>query len=756
MDSRYIIFFDALTSRDAEKVGGKLRVLGELIQRAQELGIAVPNGFSVTTDAYREHLKVHNLTDEIYIQAEHARKDPAQRNVIAEQIREKIIAQPLAQTIRDAIVQAYHDLGPSTGSGRAVVAVRSSATAEDLPTASFAGQQDTYLNIVGADAVCDAVRKCWASLFTERALTYRAEQNIPEKDVAIAVGVQRMVDVRSAGVFFTLEPTTGNRDFVSIESALGVGEALVQGLVRPDTVLVHKKTSAAPSQGIITMERGSSKEPSLARAEAAEIAQAAMRLEAVYGYALDGEWAIDKKGKLFIVQARPETVFAQKKILNVERFIIHGVLPEPLCSGVAVGRTYATGRVRVIADASQAGDIDSRDIIVTRMTQPDWLPILKRAAGIITDEGGRTCHAAIVSRELKIPALVGTGDATKRLRNGDTITLIAEGGLTGAVYPGTLDVERQKIAVGAVPKEYPPLMLIVGDPERSLESAQLPVAGVGLARMEFIIATRLKIHPCAAVDDDRSVCDASWKPWLDQSATLAEAYTLRLATEIALLAAPFYPRPVIVRFGDFKSNEYRRLSGGKKYEPVEENPMIGLRGAAGYLTAPFREAFYLECAAIKRVREWYGLSNVQVMVPFVRTIEEAREVIALLDAESISKKSGIERWMMVEIPSNVLLLDQFAALFDGFSIGSNDLTQLTLGVDRDSGVLSGKYDERNPAVTKLITQAIICAQKCSKPIGICGQAPSDYPEIRQLLIDSGVSSMSLTQDAVSDLLALEQ
>lgn len=746
-----ILFFEHITQDQFSAVGGKLFVLGELAQKADALGIRVPNGFAITTAAYQDHLRRNRLEEFVYAHAQQARECEGDRARVAAEIRQAIIEAPLDGNLRAVIVESYQALCGSQPDS--AVAVRSSATAEDLPHASFAGQQDSYLSIVGDDAVCDAVRRCWASLFTERALTYRAVQKIDERDVAIAVGVQLMVDVRSAGVAFTIEPTTGNPNFVSIEAVQGVGENIVQGLVRPDAVLVHKKTINAPSGGIVRYDRGSGGSLSISLRESTEIARAGMALEEAYGYAVDCEWAIDKKGLLFILQARPETVFSQRSARTIKRYLSPQPLPEPLCTGIAVGKFYAVGRVRHISDAHSAHDIKAGDIIVTRMTQPDWLPILRKAAGIVTDEGGRTCHAAIVSRELGIPALVGTGDGTKRLSEGAHVTLFSEGGLRGGVYQGTLDVVEREQKVGFFPIASPPIQLIAGDPERSLENAQLPVAGVGLARIEFIIANRLRIHPSAARDNRWDLCDASWNHWREEYPHLKDAYTARLAEEIALLAAPFYPRPVIVRFGDFKSNEYRNLAGGDQYEPAEENPMLGLRGAARYIHQNFSDAFQYEIAAIKGVHTWYGLTNVQAMVPFVRTVSEARAVSQILDEAGFNTQNGYVRWMMVELPVNVLLLEQFAPYFDGFSIGSNDLTQLTLGIDRDSGYFAQGYDERNDAVKNLIGEALRKARVLGKPIGICGQAPSDYPEIRDFLFASGISSLSMSSDAVLDLLA---
>lgn len=746
-----ILFFEHIGSDSFFAVGGKLFVLGELFQKADALGITVPRGFAITVQAYRDHLKHNGLEDFIYSMAQQAQNDEQLRTQYASEIRQAIVNAPLTRALRTEIIEAYRALCGDQND--CAVAVRSSATAEDLPHASFAGQQDSYLAISGENSVCDAVLRCWASLFTERALTYRAIHTIDERDVAIAVGVQRMVDVRTAGVAFTIEPTTGNPDFVAIESAFGVGENIVQGLVRPDMILVHKKTFDAPSGGVVRFDRGSGEYASLSLQEITVLTRAACSLERKYGYAIDCEWAIDNNGQLFILQARPETVFSQRKVPTVTRYVVASPLPEPLCVGSSVGKAYAVGRVRHISNVHSAHDIMTGDIIVTRMTQPDWLPILRKAAGIITDEGGRTCHAAIVSRELGIPALVGTDIGTKVLSEGALVTIFSEGGLRGAAYQGVLPVTERVQKIGNFPAGYTPIHLIAGDPERSLDIAQLPVAGVGLARSEFIIAHRLGIHPCAARDNRWDICDASWDKFRKEYSHLKDAYIARLAEEIAVLAAPFYPRPVIVRFSDFKSNEYRNLAGGIEYEPSEENPMLGLRGAARYINRAFKEAFEYEIAAIKRVHTWYGLSNVQAMVPFVRTVAEADAVCAILDEAGFTLKDGYVRWMMVEIPVNVLLLDQFAPYFDGFSIGSNDLTQLTLGIDRDSGRFSQGYDERNDAVKALIDETIKKAQLVGKPVGICGQAPSDYPELREFLVARGISSLSMSSDAVLDLLA---
>jgi pyruvate,water dikinase len=746
-----VLFFEHSGPDQVSLVGGKIAVLADLFRKADSLGIQVPAGFAVTTKAYRDHLKRNHLEEYVMLRARHARENERDRARIAEEIRHALVVASYDTALYEAIVAAYHDLCGAEKD--CPVAVRSSATTEDLPEASFAGQHDSYLSILGADAVCDAVRRCWASLFTERALTYRAAQAIPEDDIAIAVAVQKMVDVRSAGVAFTLEPTTGNPDFVAIESAWGVGENIVQGLVRPDSLLIHKKTIGEHSGGIVRYDRGSGALPSLSYSEATAIARASCALEAAYSSALDCEWAIDTKGVLFILQARPETVFSPRSKRIFTRYQIAQQIPTPLCVGTMVGKSYATGRIRHVVDSSDTQSVMPGDIIVTRMTQPDWLPVLRRAAGIITDEGGRTCHAAIVSRELGIPALVGTQHGTHILREGVEVTLFSEGGLRGAVYEGVLSVTEQKYTIGDFSSNYPPIQLIVGDPEQSLDTAQLPVAGVGLARIEFIIAHRLGIHPCAVRDNRWELCDSSWQRWREQYSELKDAFIARLAEEIALLAAPFHPRPVVVRFSDFKSNEYRNLLGGDQYEPIEENPMLGLRGASRYINPDFKDAFLYEIAALERVHRWYGLAHVQSMVPFVRTLTEARAVCRILDDAGFTQQKGYVRLMMVELPANVLLLHEFAPYFDGFSIGSNDLTQLTLGVDRDSGCFAQGYDECNNAVKALIACAIEAARTLGKPIGICGQAPSDYPEFRDFLIASGISSLSMSYDAVLRLLA---
>jgi pyruvate,water dikinase len=663
---------------------------------------------------------------------------------------------------------AYRALGDNVS-----VAVRSSATAEDLPDASFAGQQETYLHVQGEEDLLLYVRKVFASLYNDRAIAYRVHHGFEHADVALSAGVQRMVrsDIASAGVMFTLDTESGFRDAVFITSAYGLGETVVQGSVNPDEFYVHKPMLALNRPAVVRREIGSKltrmvwrdgatviedtppelrRRYSLTDAEVLELARQAVTIERHYGRPMDIEWAKDgETGELFIVQARPETVKARAGGIG-ERYVLEDK-GEIRISGRAIGQKIGAGAVRVIASPAEMNRVQTGDVLVTDMTDPDWEPVMKRAAAIVTNRGGRTCHAAIVARELGIPAVVGTGEATTLLRDGEMVTVSCAEGDTGVVYAGKLPFTVEALAQETLPEPPVKLMMNVGNPERAFEFAQIPNHGVGLARLEFIIARMIGIHPLALLEyasqtaELRAEIDLRIAGYADP----VSFYVDKLAEGIATLAAAFWPQPVIVRLSDFKSNEYANLLGGERYEPKEENPMLGLRGAARYVSTLFRPAFELECRALKQVRNDMGLVNVEVMMPFVRTVEECAAVVDLLAANDLKRgEDGLRLIMMCEIPSNVLLADDFLQYVDGFSIGSNDLTQLTLGIDRDSGLVAGGFDERNPAVKKLLAEAIAACKQHGKYIGICGQGPSDHPDLADWLLSQGIGSISLNPDTV--------
>ena len=653
------------------------------------------------------------------------------------------------------------------------VAVRSSATAEDLPDASFAGQQETYLHVRGEDALLLHVRKVFASLYNDRAIAYRVHHGYEHAQVALSAGVQRMVrsDLACSGVLFTLDTESGFRDVVFITAAYGLGETVVQGAVNPDEFYVHKPMLAQNRPAVVRRELGEKairmvwregatviedtpmalrRQFALPDAEVLELARQAVAIEQHYGRPMDIEWAKDgESGELFIVQARPETVKA-RAVGGVERYVLKS-LGEVRITGRAIGQKIGAGAVRVIASPAEMNQVQPGDVLVTDMTDPDWEPVMKRAAAIVTNRGGRTCHAAIVARELGIPAVVGAGEATTVLQDGEAVTVSCAEGDTGIVYAGKLSFEMETLASEALPEPPVRLMMNVGNPERAFEFAQIPNHGVGLARLEFIIARMIAVHPLAVLEYAQLP-----QPLRDEVAARAAGYAGplafyvdKLAEGIATLAAAFWPKPVIVRLSDFKSNEYANLLGGERYEPKEENPMLGLRGAARYVSALFRPAFELECRALKKVREEMGLANVEVMIPFVRTVEECAAVVELLAVNGLRRgDNSLRLIMMCEIPSNVLLADDFLQYVDGFSIGSNDLTQLTLGIDRDSGLVAGGFDERNPAVKKLLAEAIAVCRRQDKYIGICGQGPSDHPDLADWLVAQGIGSISLNPDTV--------
>jgi len=765
----YIVPLDSLSMADVPRVGGKNASLGEMIGNLSGAGVMVPGGFATTAQAFWDFLDHNDLR--VRINARLAALDVADVTALAQagaEIRAWVEAATLPAALNTGLRAAYRALGD-----RVSVAVRSSATAEDLPDASFAGQQETYLHVQGEDDLLLYVKKVFASLYNDRAIAYRVHHGFAHADVALSAGVQRMVrsDIASAGVMFTLDTESGFRDAVFITSAYGLGETVVQGSVNPDEFYVHKPMLALNHPAVVRREIGSKltrmvwrngatviedtpaelrRRYSLTDAEVLELARQAVTIEQHYGRPMDIEWAKDgETGELFIVQARPETVKARASGVG-ERYVLEAT-GEVRISGRAIGQKIGAGAVRLIASPAEMNRVQPGDILVTDMTDPDWEPVMKRAAAIVTNRGGRTCHAAIVARELGIPAVVGSGDATTVLKDGEVVTVSCAEGDTGFVYAGKLAFSVETLASEMLPEPPVKLMMNVGNPERAFEFAQIPNHGIGLARLEFIIARMIGIHPLALLEY------ASQTPDLQAEIDLRIAgyadpvsfYVDKLAEGIATLAAAFWPRPVIVRLSDFKSNEYANLLGGERYEPKEENPMLGLRGAARYVSALFRPAFELECRALKKVRDDMGLSNVEVMMPFVRTVEECAAVVGLLNANGLKRgDNGLRLIMMCEIPSNVLLADDFLKYVDGFSIGSNDLTQLTLGIDRDSGLVAGGFDERNPAVKKLLAEAIAACNRQGKYIGICGQGPSDHPDLADWLVAQGIGSISLNPDTV--------
>ena len=769
MSADYIVPLDSLSMMDVPRVGGKNASLGEMIRNLSGAGVKVPGGFATTAQAFWAFLDHNDLRARINDRL--ASLDVADVTALAAagaEIRGWVEAAALPSALEAGLREAYAALGDDVS-----VAVRSSATAEDLPDASFAGQQETYLHVQGADAVLLHVRKVFASLYNDRAIAYRVHHGFAHADVALSAGVQRMVrsDLASAGVLFTLDTESGFRDVVFITAAYGLGETVVQGSVNPDEFYVHKPRLADGFPAVVRRELGEKatrmvwqdgatviedtpvelrRQFALNDAEVLELARQAMAIEAHYGRPMDVEWAKDgETGELFIVQARPETVKA-RGVGELERYVMQGT-GDVRITGRAIGQKIGAGPVRLIASPAEMDRVQPGDVLVTDMTDPDWEPVMKRAAAIVTNRGGRTCHAAIVARELGIPAVVGAGNATSVLKDGEPVTVSCAEGDTGFVYGGALPYEVETLASTRLPPLPLKLMMNVGNPERAFEFAQIPNHGIGLARLEFIIARMIGVHPLALLDaagqapEVRAEIDARSAGYADP----VRFYVDKLAEGIATLAAAFWPQPVIVRLSDFKSNEYANLIGGERYEPKEENPMLGLRGAARYVSALFRPAFELECRAVKKVRETLGLTNVEVMIPFVRTVDECAAVVDLLADNGLKRgENGLRVVMMCEIPSNVLLADDFLQLVDGFSIGSNDLTQLTLGIDRDSGLVAESFDERNPAVKKLLAEAIAACKRQGKYIGICGQGPSDHPDLAEWLLQQGIGSMSLNPDTV--------
>lgn len=793
--THYVLPFEQLRMADVESVGGKNSSLGEMISQLSKAGVRVPGGFATTADAFRIFLEDNRLTKRIAdaladLNIEDV-KALAERGA---QIRQWIVEAPLPVALEKGIRDSYLQLQADSPEPISV-AVRSSATAEDLPDASFAGQQETYLNVVGIEEVLDRVRHVFASLYNDRAISYRVHKGFAHADVALSAGIQRMVrsDKGAAGVMFTIDTESGFSDVVFVTSAYGLGETVVQGAVNPDEFYVHKPMLEAGKQALIRRQLGSklikmefadgteTDEPessvgrtvrtvdvsidqrnrySLSDEQVIELAKYAQIIEKHYERPMDIEWGLDgNDNQIYILQARPETVKSRASSTRQQRFKLKGT-SEVLASGRAIGQKVGAGKVRVVSDSSQMHVVESGDILVTDMTDPNWEPVMKLASAIVTNRGGRTCHAAIIARELGIPAVVGCGDATHKLAGGSFVTVSCAEGDTGLIYDGLLETEVTEIETGVMPEVPVKIMMNVGNPDLAFEFSQLPNEGVGLARLEFIINNNIGIHPLAILEYPN--IDPDLKKAVESvargHASPRAFYVDRLAEGVATIAAAFWPKPVIVRLSDFKSNEYRKLIGGSRYEPEEENPMLGFRGASRYLSTNFRECFDLECEAMRRVRDQMGLTNVQLMVPFVRTLKEAEGVVDLLSKNGLSRGSGADEKgegglkivMMCELPSNAILAEDFLKFFDGFSIGSNDLTQLTLGLDRDSGLVAEGFDERDPAVKMMLERAISACNTAGKYVGICGQGPSDHPDLAEWLMAQGIDSISLNPDTVID------
>ncbi|MFU4603476.1 phosphoenolpyruvate synthase [Pseudomonas aeruginosa] len=776
----YVVSLDKLGVHDVEHVGGKNASLGEMISNLAGAGVSVPGGFATTAQAYRDFLEQSGLNDRIHAALDALDVDDV--NALAKtgaQIRQWVMEAEFPARLDSEIRQAFAAL--ANGNDNLAVAVRSSATAEDLPDASFAGQQETFLNIRGVDNVIRAAKEVFASLFNDRAIAYRVHQGFDHKLVALSAGVQRMVrsETGTAGVMFTLDTESGFRDVVFITGAYGLGETVVQGAVNPDEFYVHKPTleagrpailrrnlgskaikmiygdeaKAGRSVKVVDVDRADRARFALSDAEVTELAKQAMIIEKHYGRPMDIEWAKDgDDGKLYIVQARPETVKSRASATVMERYLLKekGTV---LVEGRAIGQRIGAGPVKVINDVSEMDKVQPGDVLVSDMTDPDWEPVMKRASAIVTNRGGRTCHAAIIARELGIPAVVGCGNATQILQDGQGVTVSCAEGDTGFIFEGELGFDVRKNSVDAMPDLPFKIMMNVGNPDRAFDFAQLPNEGVGLARLEFIINRMIGVHPKALLNFAGLPADIkeSVEKRIAGYPDPVGFYVEKLVEGISTLAAAFWPKKVIVRLSDFKSNEYANLIGGKLYEPEEENPMLGFRGASRYISESFRDCFELECRALKKVRNEMGLTNVEIMVPFVRTLGEASQVVELLAGNGLKRgENGLKVIMMCELPSNALLADEFLEIFDGFSIGSNDLTQLTLGLDRDSGIVAHLFDERNPAVKKLLANAIAACNKAGKYIGICGQGPSDHPDLARWLMEQGIESVSLNPDSVLD------
>ena len=785
MSDKFVLWFNELELKDIPQVGGKNASLGEMIRELTSKGVHIPDGYAITAHAYRYLLSSAGITDKIHeILSDLDTHDIQNLNDRAKKIRSLIYNAELPNDLKEAIIQAYRKLCHEYGMELCDVAVRSSATAEDLPDASFAGQQETFLNIRGEEALIDACKRCFASLFTDRAVSYRVDKGFDHMSVALSIGVQKMVrsDLASSGVIFSIDTESGFKDAILITGSYGLGEMVVQGTVNPDEFYVFKPTLKKKYRPILQKKLGTkeikmvyaskdgestettpvppedrakfciSEEEILQLAEWTMIIEDHYSAQAGYFKPMDIEWGKDgQTGQLFILQARPETVQSQKDNNVLETY---NLLEKkaPIVTGTAVGSRIGAGPVHIIESVNAIKSFKKGQVLVTDMTDPDWEPIMKIAAAIVTNKGGRTCHAAIVSRELGVPCIVGTGDGTLKLKGIKEATISCAEGEVGNVYEGILKFEVQRTNLQNMARPRTRIMMNVGDPDLAFNLASIPNDGVGLARLEFIINNFIRIHPMALMQFDR-VTDASVRKSIEDAtrgySNKSDFFIDKLAQGVAKIGAAFYPNDVIVRMSDFKSNEYANLVGGSYFEPEEENPMIGWRGASRYYDKKYRSAFALECLAMKKVRSDMGLTNVKLMIPFCRTVTEAKNVVEVMNENGLVQgKDGLEIYMMVEIPSNVILIEDFGKIFDGFSIGSNDLTQLTLGLDRDSSQVAHVFDERNPAVLSLVKDAILKANKMGKKIGICGQAPSDYPEFAKFLVECGISSISLNSDTV--------
>ncbi|RZS98220.1 phosphoenolpyruvate synthase [Cecembia calidifontis] len=775
--SQFVIPFSKIKNRDIAKVGGKNASLGEMMAELSSLGINIPDGFATTAEAFRVFLKDNQLENVLKdTLAQLHSKDLSNLAEIGMKCRELVSKGKFNEDLKKEFLKAYEALGHGSPIS---VAVRSSATAEDLPTASFAGQHDSFLNIEGADQLLEAIHKCYVSLFNDRAIKYREDNGFEHMHVALSVGVQKMVrsDLGSAGVAFTIDPESGFGNFIYITSAWGLGENLVQGAVNPDEFYAFKPSIEKGIQSVIYKKLGAKENKmvyskgterpvkniktstaernsfSLDLEEVELLADWCLKIEKHYGLPMDIEWAKDgQSGEIFIVQARPETVHGAKEGVKIKEYKIIGKKSAPIVKGKSVGSSIASGRVCIVHSIADAGKVKQGDIIVADITNPDWNAMLRKAVSIVTNKGGRTSHASIVARELGINAIVGTGDATAKLKDGQEITVSCLEGDEGSVYDGILDWTVKEIDLGQLPATKTKPMFILADPFNAFRLSFYPNQGVGLLRMEFIISNSIRIHPMALVkfeelpeSNDKKAIEAITQHYADKRKYFVE----KLSENIAMVAAAFYPKEVIVRMSDFKTNEYAQLMGGKGFEPGEENPMLGFRGASRYYHPLYKEGFGLECEAMRVVRDEMGLTNVKLMIPFCRTVEEGKKVLDVMKTFGLERgKNGLEVYVMAEIPSNVILAEEFAEIFDGFSIGSNDLTQLTLGIDRDSAIVSDLFDENNKAVKAMLSSVIQTARKTGKKIGLCGQAPSDYPAFAQFLVDEGIDSISFNPDAL--------
>ncbi|MFW5824088.1 MAG: phosphoenolpyruvate synthase [Marinobacter sp.] len=776
----YIIWFENLGMSDVERVGGKNASLGEMISNLANAGVSVPGGFATTARAYREFLAKDGLRERIDEALDALDiNDVNELARVGADIRQWVLEQPFPADLEKHLEQAFIKL--QDGNRNLAVAVRSSATAEDLPDASFAGQQETFLNVVGFEQVKKSVKEVFASLFNDRAISYRVHHGFDHKLVALSAGIQKMVrsETAASGVMFTLDTESGFRDVVFVTASYGLGETVVQGAVNPDEFYVHKPTLEAGRPAVLRRNLGSKAIKMVYAAdkeaehfvdtvkveqddrnrfcitddEVTELAKQAMIIEKHYDRPMDIEWAKDgDDGRIYIVQARPETVKSRAAANVMERYLLKEQ-GKVIVEGRSIGHRIGSGAVRVVDSIKDMDKVQAGDVLVTDMTDPDWEPVMKRASAIVTDRGGRTCHAAIIARELGIPAVVGCGDATEVLRDGQEVTVSCAEGDTGLIYEGSLDFELRENTVESMPVIPFKIMMNVGNPDRAFDFQSLPNEGVGLARLEFIINRMIGVHPKALLNYDSLPRDIrqTVEKRFSGYASPVDFYVDKLVEGIATLAAAFHPKKVIVRLSDFKSNEYANLIGGTLYEPDEENPMLGFRGASRYISDTFRDCFELECRAMKKVRDEMGFTNVEIMVPFVRTVGEASQVVDLLAENGLRRgENGLRLIMMCELPANALLADQFLEYFDGFSIGSNDLTQLTLGLDRDSGIIAHLFDERNEAVKALLSNAIQACKRADKYIGICGQGPSDHPDLAKWLMDEGIDTVSLNPDSVLD------